>query len=286
MSQSNGSFPQTTLTESGFCIPSFTYNRNQSHIPFRHPQPTPSPDPPPYELGETPIMQITDEGSPRWGATEAVHIPLDIAFSDARKRLTVNRGMKQDIMTSLKDVTDFKTFWDPNADIEISPARSATSHTDLRLMSSYTTFSDKLKADLLEDSRIAKTVKRADWAWELRCIIGLRAVEDLALTIIAQGIGKKDHRDFDGTYEELIQAYLSTPRPLLRLSKTDLAYLANSPVRQAARDYIHPKLEEAMKLKELFNHVTDYLEEKATEEGGDERLARYQKFILFVQEGH
>jgi hypothetical protein len=50
-------------------------------------------------------------------------------------------------------------------------------------------------------------------------------VEDLALTVIAQGIGKKDHRDFDGTHEELIQLYLSTPRPLLRLTKTDLAYL-------------------------------------------------------------
>jgi hypothetical protein len=118
-----------------------------------------------------------------------------------------------------------------SADIEISPAHSATSHTDLRLISSYATFSEKLKEDLFEDNRIVKTIKRSDWAWELRCIIGLRAVEDLALTVIAQGIGRRDHRDFDGTYEELIQLYLSTPRPLLQLTETDLAYLANSSVR-------------------------------------------------------
>ena len=188
-------------------------------------------------------------------------------------------------MTSLKDVADFKTFWDPSADIEISPAHSATSHTDLHLMSSYATFSEKLK-DFFEDNRIAKTIKRSDWAWELRCIIGLRAVEDLALTVIAQGIGKRDRCDFNGTYEELIQLYLSTPRPLLQLIETDLAYLANSPVRQAARDYIHPKLEETKKIKELFNHISDYLEENAGEEGGGNELVMYQKFMLFVKESH
>lgn len=208
-----------------------------------------------------------------------------IAFQDARRRLAVVRGMKQDIMPSLNDMAGFKTFWDPSVDVEISPARSAMSHTDLRLMSPYATFLEKLKEDLFKDCRIAKTIQRSDWAWELRCIIGLRAVEDLALTVIAQGIGKRDHRDFDGTYEELIQLYISTPRPLLQFTETDLAYLANSPVRQIARDYIHPKLEETKKIKEL-NHVSDYLEEKAGEEGGGDELVMYQKFMLFVKEGH
>ena len=188
-------------------------------------------------------------------------------------------------MSTYKDVTDFKTFWDPISDIEISPARSATSHRDRRPMSSYATFLDKLKEDLFEDSRVVKMIKRSDWAWELRCIIGLRAVEDLVLTVIAQGIGKKDHRDFDGTYEEMIQLYLEMPRPLLRLTKADLLYLANSPVRQAARDYIHPRLEEPKKIKELFNNVSDYLEGKAEDEGGNDRLVMYQRFMLFVSEG-
>jgi hypothetical protein len=99
---------------------------------------------------------------------------------------------------------------DPSADIEISSANSATCHTDIRLMSSYAAFSERLIEDLLKNNR---TIKRSDWAWELRCKIGLRAVEDLALTVIAQAIGKKDHREFNGTYEQLIGLYLSTPRP-------------------------------------------------------------------------
>ena len=202
VSLEHGSVPQNTLL--------LLMNRNQPHIPscdntpLRCPSFTSSPDPPPYEREITPIVQSTDEGSPRRAAAETVQIPLDIAFEDARRRLTVVRGMKQDIMTSLKDVAGFKTFWDPGADVEISPARSATSHTDLRLMSSYATFPEKLKEDLFEDNRIAKTIQRSHWAWELRCIIGLRAVEDLALTVIAQGIGKRDRRDFDGTYVDSI----------------------------------------------------------------------------------
>lgn len=82
--------------------------------------------------------------------------------------------------------------------------------------------------------------------------------------MIAQGIGKRDHCDFHGTYEELIQLYLSTPRPLLQLTETDLAYLANSPVRQTARGYIHPKLEETKKIKDPD---FSWLLETMTEEG-------------------
>lgn len=124
--------------------------------------------------------------------------------------------MKQDVITSLKEVTDFKTSWDSRENIEISPACSVTSHTDIRLMSSYATFLERVKDDLFKDNRIARTMKRSDWAWELRCIIGLRAVEDLALTVMAQGTG---------TYEDLTQSYLyvktvsSTYRNRSRISR-------------------------------------------------------------------
>jgi hypothetical protein len=66
--------------------------------------------------------------------------------------------MKQDDMKSLKDVTAHS---DPSTDIEISPAHSATSHTDVRPISSYKEFSERVREDFLKNIRIAKTISHA-----------------------------------------------------------------------------------------------------------------------------
>jgi hypothetical protein len=236
----------------------------------------PSLDPPPYELN-APAVRVSRFGSPNQAS---VSVPLDVAYKDGRKRLDIARGTREAEICNIQEVIDFKRDWDPTGEIEISPAHSVSSRTDIRLITSFDDLCKRLKEDFRNDKNFNRVNRRLDWAWSNRCQIGKRAIEDLVLTRMAKALGGKDHRDYKSSYRGLVELYVSGGRPNINLTKADLSHLGNSDTGSYVRDLVHPKLEDSAKVEELFEEVLEFIEENE-----NSKLQMYKRFYKFVKEG-
>ena len=234
----------------------------------------PSPDPPPYEQN-TSALRISDFSSP---IRASVSVPLDIAYKDGRKRLNIARGTKEAEICNIQEVLDFKDDWNPNGVLEISPTHSASSRTDIHLLTSFDELTKRIKDDLQNDKNFHKVYRRLDWAWNSRCQIGKRVIEDLVLTKMAKALGSKDHRDYKSSYKGLVELYMAGGRPNINLAKLDLSHLGNSDTRSQVHHLVHPKLEEIAKVEELFEEVLEFIEENE-----NSKLQMYKRFYSFVK---
>ncbi len=212
-----------------------------------------------------------------------VQIKYSLRFPEQQGNVIVGRGLPEEKIKLLQPIVELKESFAPDGSVEVSPAKSATSTTSVRVNSSYTELIELAKRDLEERNAklFENSVNKAKREFEAEILperrvtasILRRNLEDFVLRRMESYVPKRSHRPFS----KLIRSFTSKYK-VDEISTEHLDHLARSQARRNANSLAHLDADdrETVELKEgLMAFLRKY-----GEPGEVERYTQYWEFAV------
>ena len=256
-------------------------SRRRSHIARSEPQDSTrhSPTPPSYLPTDANCSAaVTPASTP----SKTVDVKYHLRWEDAEGLETVKRHLSLEDLKGIEPVQRLKDDYAPNADVKVSPARSANSDTSIQVRSSYRMMLEQVREDLREDIRyqVSKEIQRRVESEiegkyllliESMALVMMRNMEDYALNKMVTLLPGTNRDPFHILIKEFRKKFT-----IQEWCNNDYHLLANSPTRINVNQVAHLDVNDP-RAKQLRDALWKHLSKKG--QPGD--VQRYQNFYKF-----
>jgi len=215
--------------------------------------------------------------------SKTVDVKYHLRWADTEGLETVKRHLSLEELKGIEPVQRLKDNFAPNADVKVSPARSANSDTSIQVKSSYQTMLEKVRADIKEDIRLEvnkevegkiKSEIEGKYALlvESMALIVMRNMENYAFDKMVALLPDTDRTPFRSLVKQFRKKFT-----IQEWSNDDYNLLANSPTRTDSNQVAHLDMN-APRAKQLKSALWEYL----ARNGEPGELQRYQNFYKFA----